>query len=858
MYEISDACKAALNGLRVATKLKGTLTLNDGTEIPLENKDFHRGDLSINNRCVSGSDFEYGAVYCAELLAGIQTEADRYLFYNAAIAITVYIQLADGSWEDIPMGKYNITEAERTGRKVEIKAYDNMILMDDPIDLSITDLTGKPYEILSAIANMTGIVLVQSQGEIEALTNGTRVLSILVSEENTTPRDVLGELCTLLCSFAVFDRSGNLEIRTYGKKKVFTATGRKKTGTKISDYVVRYKGLKAQIGGRVLYSLDDTIPGLILDLGSNGFLQRGLESQKNEILRNMRDTLAAVNYTPCSTELMTGYPAIDLGDLIEVEDQYGASIQTYVMTYNWQYRGRHSIKGVGSNPRMHVKSQTEKTLADMVSAISTKDMMVHTYTNVSDYIVKEKVKEILSINYAAIANTRTIFIATIPFSMDLDGYIVFTYYLDEVAMTEDAVKQYVGRGQHFVTLSNNLTIEKDTRHTLSIKVHTEYHESDTRQQAAKILSLERYITTGKYTSQPIDTTPPTASIAAGTIRAALYAQGLAGTEVWDGTINMAEYIMPMALPLLPMAGFTASGSLRDTTGPGKGVTESFAAFGLPMLPLAGFAASPVPNQTVTNYTFDTENCRDYICNGAYVDTLGAYRLRTAYKYVSAQQDIEEGLLHTVTVETSSFATVRSIELEADAAGTDSRKYLICAGNVYYSAVDGELTETSITELTAEDFVTHGSDELPDGSLLLKLTDPQVLCWAADGNGELPVTARATAIPRPQTIISGAIDLTHGTIKGIENMTASCEGPLILAVSFDDQAAWKAWNGSEWIILSEETSGMGRETLEAITADQWQQLYQGADCLYIRIALVSEEQSISEVRINFVNQEVEQI
>lgn len=855
MYGISDACKEALNSLRVTTKLEGILKLNNGTEIPLENKDFPQGELSVNNRCVSGSDFEYGAVYCAELLASIQTTADRYLFYDGTIEITVFVRLADGFWEGIPMGRYNITEAERTGRKVEIKAYDNMILMDDPVDLDITDLTGRPYEILSAVADMVGIVLTQSRQEIEAFTNGSRVLSISVFDENTTPRDILSELCTLLCAFAVFDRKGELEIRPYGKQTVFTAIGRKKTGTKISDYVVRYKGLKAQANGQVLYSLDDTIPGLILDIGSNGFLQRGLESQKSEILQNMRDMLVTVNYTPCATELMTGYPALDLGDLIEVEDQYGASIQTYVMTYNWKYRGHHSVKGVGSNPRMHVKSQTEKALADIAGTVNIKDVIVHTYTNASAYTIKTADKEIISINYAATANTRIIFIATVPFFMDLDGYIVFSYYLDEVAMTDDTIKQYVDRGQHFATLSNNLTIEKDTRHTLSVKAHVEYYESDIRQQAAKILSLERYITTGNYTEQAVDATPPVASIAANSIRAALYAQGLAGTEVWDGTINIAEYITPMELPLLPIVGFTATSSLQDTTGPGEGITESFAAFDLPMLPIVGVVALPALNQAVDNYTFDAENCRDYSYNEAYVTAEGKYWLKTEYEFAAIQQDIEEGQLYIVDIETSQFASVQSIELSTMGGG--DRKYLICAENVYYHVSDGELTEITIEEPTADDFAIYGNTEAPDGSLLLMLTDPQILCWT--DSEELPVmTANITATPKPQTIISAAIDLTNETIIGIENITADCEGPLILAVSFDAQETWKAWNGSEWITLSEETSGMSKETLEAVTADQWQQLYQGAENLYIRIALVNEEQALAEVRINFVNQEVEQI
>lgn len=590
MYNISNACKAALDKLQVTTRIEGTLKLNNGTVIPLENKDFSQGGLSINSKCVSGNDFEYGAVYCAELAADIQTTADRYLFYNGIISISVYILLANDTWEEIPMGTYNISEVERTGQKIEIKAYDNMVLMDDPIDMSVTDITGRPFEILETIAGMANIVLAQSREDIEILPNGNRLLGISVSQ-NATTRDVLSELCTILCAFAVYDRAGRLIIRQYGTETVYTATSRKKTNTKISDYMVRYKGLKAQIGGKNKYVLADTADGLILDIGANGFLQHGLDSIKEEIMQNMRDVIQAINYTPCSTELMTGYPALDLGDMIEVESPHGSSIQTYVMSYNWKYRGRHTLKGVGNNPRLNVKSQTEKVIEDVAGSVNTKDIITHSYTNISPYTLQEKEKTIISINYATVTNAHPVFIATIPFTADRDGDVTFKYYLDEVLMPEDTVRQYIARGDHIVTLSNNLTAKKDTRHTLSVKASTGYMESDARQQAAKITAFERYITTGKYTAQAIDTTIPKATIAKNSIRAVLYAQGMAGTDEWDGTINISEYVTPMDLPRMQLSGFTASAVLADVPREDKAITESIAAWGLLHLPIVGLEVS---------------------------------------------------------------------------------------------------------------------------------------------------------------------------------------------------------------------------------------------------------------------------
>lgn len=179
------------------------------------------------------------------------------------------------------------------------------------------------------------------------------------------------------------------------------------------------------------------------------------------------------------------------------------------------------------------------------------------------------------------------------------------------------------------------------------------------------------------------------------------------------------------------------------------------------------------------------------------------------------------------------------------------KYLISDGIAYYNVSSGALNKLEITELTADSFTSYGNDEIPDGSLLLNLSNPSVMCWT-DAE-ELPViNANVTATPQSQNVISNAIDLTHKSITGIESATANCEGELIIAVSFDGKQTWKAWNGSEWSTLSEEFTGMNKETLEAITFEQWNLLFTGASSFYIRVSLIDTTQSVTEIYVDFAN------
>ena len=179
-----------------------------------------------------------------------------------------------------------------------------------------------------------------------------------------------------------------------------------------------------------------------------------------------------------------------------------------------------------------------------------------------------------------------------------------------------------------------------------------------------------------------------------------------------------------------------------------------------------------------------------------------------------------------------------------------KKYLVRNNDAIYTVVDGSLVEVS-GELNANLFINSGIDEIPDGTLLMTLSDPEVLCWTNEEN--LPtLTATVKGTPHTQTIISDKIYLTDKSITGIESALATCEGDLIVAVSFDDKQTWKAWNGEQWVTLSDDNTGMSKETLEGITFEQWNELYTGATGFYVRVSLLDTTQSVEKIVFDFSN------
>lgn len=178
-----------------------------------------------------------------------------------------------------------------------------------------------------------------------------------------------------------------------------------------------------------------------------------------------------------------------------------------------------------------------------------------------------------------------------------------------------------------------------------------------------------------------------------------------------------------------------------------------------------------------------------------------------------------------------------------------KKYLVRDVNTLYTITDGSLVEVS-GELNSNLFIDNGIDTIPDGALLMTLSTPEVLCWT-DADEVPTLKATVTATPKEQTVISDKIDLTHSTIKGIESAVATCDGDLVVAVSFDDKQTWKAHNGTEWVTLSDDFAGMNKDTLEAITFEQWNELYNGTG-FYVRISFTDTTQAVEKIVFDFAN------
>ena len=402
MYPVSEAFLQAVQGNTRKYYWTGKITTAAGAEYPFTQEDIVKGSGYITAQCCGNSEIELGAVYAAEMGISLFLDIDRYTLEEAEVELSYHLRLADGTYEAVPMGIFEVSEANRTVHVLELKAYDRMLRFDRVFNGFET--IGTAYGMMALCSTACGVELAQSQTEIEALPNGSELLSIYPENDIETYRDVLYFTAQVLGGFFCINREGKLEFRQYRETPVMEILQKHRFSSSFSDFVTRYTAvsstnLRTQTSEYYALEEDD---GLTMNLGVNPLLQFGLEETRAELCGNILTTLSAVNYVPFDSDTI-GNPALDLGDVLTFSGgQADAQQITCVTSFTVKIGGRQSLKCVGKNPRLsQAKSKNDKNISGLLNQIEAGKIGIHTFTNASEYSIGETDVRIISIEFAS-------------------------------------------------------------------------------------------------------------------------------------------------------------------------------------------------------------------------------------------------------------------------------------------------------------------------------------------------------------------------------------------------------------------------------------------------------------------------
>ncbi len=303
-------------------------------------------------------------------------------------------------YEDILMGIFEISEANRKAKCLEIKAYDYMVHFKKAF--SAMESIGNAYDFMVLCGTACRVELAQTREEIEVMPNGTVNLSIYTDNDIETYRDVLFYVGQVLGVFFVINRSGQLELRKYGNEPVLLVERKHRFTSSFSDFITRHTAvsstnLRTQIAEYYALDPDD---GLTMNLGVNPLLQFGLDETREQLVRNILADLSVVNYVPFDSDTI-GNPALDVGDILSFSGGQADAKYACITSNSIKIGGRQTIKCVGKNPKLsQAKGKNDKNISGLLNQIEAGRIRIHTFTNASAFTVADVDTKIISIQFA--------------------------------------------------------------------------------------------------------------------------------------------------------------------------------------------------------------------------------------------------------------------------------------------------------------------------------------------------------------------------------------------------------------------------------------------------------------------------
>lgn len=426
MYPVSEAFLSAVQENTRRYYWTGKITTKAGVVHEFSEKEIVKGSGYISAQCCGSTEMELGTVYASEMGITLFLDVDRYTLEDAKVELFYHLELQDGSWEEVPMGIFEISEANRKIKCLEIKAYDYMLRFDETFNGFET--VGNAYDFMELCSKACRVELAQTRKEIQEMPNGAEVLSVYTENDIETYRDMLYYIGQVLGGFFCINRFGKLELRKYGAEPVMEIGSRHRFSSSFSDFITRYTAvsstnLKTEMAEYYALEPDD---GLTMNLGTNPLLQFGVDETRKELCTNILNDLAVINYVPFDSETI-GNPALDLGDVLKFSGGHadGAKLSA-VMSMQIKIGGKQTLKGVGKNPRLaRAKSKNDKNISGLLNQIEENKTAgkigIHTFTNASAFSISDTDTKIISIEFAASEEVMAQFFGSVIVDVKADS-----------------------------------------------------------------------------------------------------------------------------------------------------------------------------------------------------------------------------------------------------------------------------------------------------------------------------------------------------------------------------------------------------------------------------------------------------
>ena len=190
------------------------LTLNDGTELLVDNSKLWQNGVKIGRSTSSSSSFDIGSVIIGQLTVTLSNINDDYSEYDftdcVASDVKVGLELPVGTIESLTYGKFYLDEAKYNGSIITLSFYDSIYKFDKKYSESNLIYPATLGQIVRDACSVCGVTL-----QTTSFDHDDYVVQQRPNDESITFRQVLQWVGQIACLYCMADEQGRLCLQWY-------------------------------------------------------------------------------------------------------------------------------------------------------------------------------------------------------------------------------------------------------------------------------------------------------------------------------------------------------------------------------------------------------------------------------------------------------------------------------------------------------------------------------------------------------------------------------------------------------------------------------------------------------------------
>lgn len=681
MFPVSEKFKNAIRQNTRRYEWSGSITTKGGRVYKFSSKDIVKGSGYIKRQCCNDTEIELGTVYSAEMGISLFSDIDRYTLNDSVVRLYYSLELSDGATETIPMGIFDVTEANRKIKTLELKGYDFMLRFDKTLKLESS--SGTPFQFLKTACDACKVEMAQTVAEINALLNGKTTLGIYSDNDIETFRDLIFYVAQVLGCFCQIDRYGRLILKQYGNSPVWTVPQKERFDSSYSDFVTRYTAVSStnMITQTAEYIAVETDDALTMNLGVNPLMQFGVKSVRKKMLIEILNDLQKVNYVPFDSTTI-GNPALEPGDVLKFTGGHADDEKISCITsIEYKIYGKQSLKCVGKNPRLaNSKSKNEKNIAGLLNSVEKGKTVIYSFVNVSPFTIEQSFTKVIDIDFTATEETSASFqcemlLEVIKSENDESNELPelnIIYKMNDETIDNFMPAKTCLVGKHIVTLF--------------------YPISKVIENSSNTFSMYLKISKGSM------------SIGEAQIRATISGQGLAaGIGDWNGRININENIGNISVDNMTFVADTFADTMEVTLPALKksAFRQSIGNIQIPQydFTIDAFAERNWLSEILRTFVLTSVRGKPTYSNFITINSSEQFILSKTYISESEPYSIDNGFAEKLTVDTDFLEDTQNVEVKGSAENY-RKKFIVSTLNSMATVPDEVDTSNKRFELKA--------------------------------------------------------------------------------------------------------------------------------------------------------------